>query len=167
MDHSPSGSCVHRIFQARILNGLPCPPPGDLPNSGIRLASLMSPASAGSLSLAPPGKPLRCLLWSKCWQMICLFFLVKFKIFLSGFLGLYQDGWIFKIFTQILALHVHFQDKKQSHFFWSETFSVIFPQFIAFSTSTPFSSSGALLDEWVILFNSCIGFQSFDGPKFN
>ena len=36
-------------------SGLPCPPPGDLPNSGIELASLMSLAVAGgSLPLAPP-----------------------------------------------------------------------------------------------------------------
>ena len=29
------------------LSGLPCPPPGDLPNPGIKLMSLMSPALAG------------------------------------------------------------------------------------------------------------------------
>ena len=34
-------------------NGLPCPPPGDLPNPGTELMSLTSPAS---LPLAPPGK---------------------------------------------------------------------------------------------------------------
>ena len=28
-------------------NGLPCPPPGDLPNPGIKPISLMSPALAG------------------------------------------------------------------------------------------------------------------------
>ena len=28
-------------------NGLPCPPPRDLPNPGTELASLMSPALAG------------------------------------------------------------------------------------------------------------------------
>ena len=39
--------------------GLPCPPPGDLPDPGIKLVSLMSPALAGgSLPLVPPGKPL-------------------------------------------------------------------------------------------------------------
>ena len=30
-------------------SGLPCPPPGDLPNSGIKLAPLMSPESADRL----------------------------------------------------------------------------------------------------------------------
>ena len=36
---------------------LPCLPPGELPDSGIKFASLMSPALAGSLPLVPPGKP--------------------------------------------------------------------------------------------------------------
>ena len=44
MDDSLPGSSVHRILQARILDGLPCPPPGDLPNPRIKRASLTSPA---------------------------------------------------------------------------------------------------------------------------
>ena len=40
-------------------NGLPCPPPRDLPNSGMELTSLKSPTlAAGSLLLPSPGKPL-------------------------------------------------------------------------------------------------------------
>ena len=38
-------------------SGLPCPPPGDLPNPGTETVSLLSPAlEVGSLPLAPPGK---------------------------------------------------------------------------------------------------------------
>ena len=38
-------------------SGLPCPPPGDLPNPGIEPTSLTSPALAvGSLQLASPAK---------------------------------------------------------------------------------------------------------------
>ena len=38
--------------------GMPYPPPVDLPNPGIKSASLMSPVlQAGSLPLALPGKP--------------------------------------------------------------------------------------------------------------
>ena len=44
MDYSPLCSSVHGILQARILEWVPCPPPGDLPNPGIELASLVSPA---------------------------------------------------------------------------------------------------------------------------
>ena len=45
----------HGIFQAKILDGLPFPPPGDLPNPGIEPAS---PALAGKFfTTALPGKP--------------------------------------------------------------------------------------------------------------
>ena len=55
MDCSLPGSSVHRIPQARTLEWVAFPPPGDLPDPGIEPASLMSPASAvGSLPLAPP-----------------------------------------------------------------------------------------------------------------
>ena len=37
MDCSPPGSSVHGISQARIVEWLPCPPPGDLPKSGTDL----------------------------------------------------------------------------------------------------------------------------------
>ena len=46
------------FFRQEYWSGLPCPPPGDLPEPGIKPASLMSPALAGRfLSLVPPGKP--------------------------------------------------------------------------------------------------------------
>ena len=46
-DCSLPGSSVCGILQARILEGLPCPTPGDLPDSGIVPTSLMSHALAG------------------------------------------------------------------------------------------------------------------------
>ena len=40
-------------------SGLPCLPPGDLPDSGVKLASLMPPALAGGFfTTDPPGKPI-------------------------------------------------------------------------------------------------------------
>ena len=36
MDYNLSGSSVHGILQARILELLPFPPPGSLPNPGIK-----------------------------------------------------------------------------------------------------------------------------------
>ena len=59
MDCSPPGSSVHGIFQARILGvGGHAVLQGDLPDPGIELESLRSPALAGSsLPLVPPGKP--------------------------------------------------------------------------------------------------------------
>ena len=57
MHRSPSGFSVHRILQARILEWVAIPSPGDLPNPwGIEPMSLMSPVLAGSsLLLAPLG----------------------------------------------------------------------------------------------------------------
>ena len=64
MHWSPPGSSVHGILQARILDGLPCPSPGDLPNS--RVWSWVSYISCIGkrvfLPLAPPGKPRFCLI---------------------------------------------------------------------------------------------------------
>ena len=72
VDGSPPGSSVHGILQARILESshflvslvaqviknLPAMPPGHLPNPGIKLVTLASPALAGRfLTTAPPGKP--------------------------------------------------------------------------------------------------------------
>ena len=43
------------FFRQKYWSGLPCPPPGDLPDPGIEL---MSPAlQADSLPSEPPGKP--------------------------------------------------------------------------------------------------------------
>ena len=45
-------------------SSLLCPPPGDLPNPGIKPLSLASPAlQAGSLSTEPPGKPQQTLVY--------------------------------------------------------------------------------------------------------
>ena len=52
MDCSPSGSSVRGILQARILEWVAYPPPGDLPDPGIDLASLRSAALAGGLFTA-------------------------------------------------------------------------------------------------------------------
>ena len=58
-DCSLPGSSVHGILLVRVLEWLPFPPSGDLPNPGIKSATLMSPTLAGGfLPLAPPGKPI-------------------------------------------------------------------------------------------------------------
>ena len=55
VDWSLPGSTVHGISQARLLEWLPFPSPGDLSNSGIKPAS---PAlAAGFLTTEPSGKP--------------------------------------------------------------------------------------------------------------
>ena len=53
MDCGPLGASVLGILQARILEWLPCPPPGDLPDPGIEAACLcLLYWQAGSLPLA-------------------------------------------------------------------------------------------------------------------
>ena len=46
---TPPASSVHGILQARILEWVPCPPLGDLPDPGIKLTSLKSPALIGGI----------------------------------------------------------------------------------------------------------------------
>ena len=47
MDCSLPGPSVHGILQARILEWITCPSPGDLPDPGIKHASRLSPGLAG------------------------------------------------------------------------------------------------------------------------
>ena len=55
-DSSPPGSSVHKDFsRPEHWSGLPCPPPGDLPNPGMEHRS--PTLQADSLPSEPPGKP--------------------------------------------------------------------------------------------------------------
>ena len=56
MDCSPPGSSVYGILQARILQWVAIPSPGDLPNPGVKPWS--SALQLDSLPSEPPGKPL-------------------------------------------------------------------------------------------------------------
>ena len=47
MDQSPPGSLSKGFSGKKYWSGLPCPPPADLPNPGIKPTSLTSPALAG------------------------------------------------------------------------------------------------------------------------
>ena len=54
--------CTHqapptmRFLRQEYGSGVPCPPPGDLPDPGIEPTPPVSPALVGSLLLAPLGK---------------------------------------------------------------------------------------------------------------
>ena len=59
VDCSLPGSSVHGIFQARILEWVGFPPPGDIPKPGIELLFPGSPALAdGFFTTETPGKPM-------------------------------------------------------------------------------------------------------------
>ena len=53
-DYNPPGSSVHGISQARILDGLPFPSPGDLLDPGVE--RLPPALQADCLLSEPPGK---------------------------------------------------------------------------------------------------------------
>ena len=57
MDCSPQGFSDHGISQAEYWSGLPFPPPGDFPDSGIEPASLASSLPGGFFITEPSGKP--------------------------------------------------------------------------------------------------------------
>ena len=62
VDHSPAGFSVHGILQARILNWVAFPSPGDLSNPGIKPVSPAVPTlQVDSLPPSHLGKP--CMLW--------------------------------------------------------------------------------------------------------
>ena len=65
MDRGRPGPSVYGILQAKILEWVATPSPGDLPDPETEPASLSSPALAGGfLPLVPPRKPLFHLLYS-------------------------------------------------------------------------------------------------------
>ena len=55
VDCSLPGSFVYEVLQARILERVACPSPGDLPNPGVKPQS--SALQAASLPSEPAGKP--------------------------------------------------------------------------------------------------------------
>ena len=59
MDCSPPGSSVHGILRQEYWDGLPCPPPGDLPTQGLNPCLLhLLHCQRDSVTTAPYGKPL-------------------------------------------------------------------------------------------------------------
>ena len=61
MDYSSPGSSVHGILQARILEWVPFPSPGDLSDPGIKPRP--SEFQADSLPSEPPEKPVHVYIW--------------------------------------------------------------------------------------------------------
>ena len=55
MNCSPPGSSLHGFSRQAYWSGLPCPSPGDLPDSGTEPGS--PELQADSLPSEPPGKP--------------------------------------------------------------------------------------------------------------
>ena len=83
------GSSVHGILQERILSGLPCPHPRDLPDPGM--AFLISPALAGGFFASSP--TWEALFRSTTYSLIRYFFYIYWNIgavYVSWILSPYQ-----------------------------------------------------------------------------
>ena len=96
MDCHPPGSSSMEFSRQEYWGGLPCPPPGDLPDprSNPNLLRLLH-WQEGSLSLVPPGSPLLSITSYRIWQQLCL----TFWGYLLG--NLLQ--WLQKLFTKFTA----------------------------------------------------------------
>ena len=78
MDCSPSGSSVHGIFQARILEWVAISFSRGLPDPGIEPASPESSALAGGFfTTEPPGKP--CIVLEQQKRRLLLFSFVSWR----------------------------------------------------------------------------------------
>ena len=70
MDYSHQAPLPMGFFKQEYQSGLPCLPPGDLPDPGIEL---MSPAlQADSLQFEPPRKPTSCVLSTYFVLAMCM-----------------------------------------------------------------------------------------------
>ena len=82
MNWSLSGSSVQGISQARIREWLPCPPPGDLPDPGVKsLLSHLLNSQLGSLTAEPPGRS-HCSPHHICKYLAQLLIFNKYQFFL-------------------------------------------------------------------------------------
>ena len=78
---------------------LPFPSPGDLPNQGIKIASLMSPALAGSFFTTSATWEALCMIfllyWFIWWITVIYFYMLKQSCILG------KHAWIFYIYIYI------------------------------------------------------------------
>ena len=92
MNCNPPGSSICGILQARILEWVAIPTPGDLPGPGIKPVSPASPALAGGLfTTVPPGKPVPkihepCFVCTRCFYFMLKALHVYLTLFLTAHL---------------------------------------------------------------------------------
>ena len=90
MNCGPPSSSVHGISRQEYWSGLPFPPPGNLPDSGIKPSSS---ALAGRFftTLTPPGKPMLCvcvyiyiyIIFLKARSLLCSFCMASCSCFID------------------------------------------------------------------------------------
>ena len=85
-------------------SGLPSLPPGDLPYPRIKPASLcLRQSQAGSLPLAPPGKPYICVcIYINLYIYVCTYVCMCICIYVCIYIyseGIVDISWYFKVFN--------------------------------------------------------------------
>ena len=75
IDYAPPGSFVHRILQAKILEWVVMPSSRDLPDPGIKLTSLKSPALAGGFFATSAT-------WKAYYIYVCVYIYVYIYIYI-------------------------------------------------------------------------------------
>ena len=106
-------------------SGLPCPPPGDLPDQGLKpgLLNLLH-WQAGSLPLVPPGKPC----WSQCLStvlkilgllriMLNLLYLCSINGTTKAWMTAYSFTTWFTDYLNCITVEIYW--KKNSKYYWS------------------------------------------------
>ena len=87
MDFCSPGSSVHEILRQEYWSGLPCPPPGDLPDPEIELVSLMSLALAREFfttsatweaQIITPSNTVAHILWYNCPYIVSDYYTLQF-----------------------------------------------------------------------------------------
>ena len=124
MDYSPPGSSVHGILQARMLEWVAIPSPGDFPNSGIKPGSPVF--QADSLPSQPQGKPQSSifspLLTSQLFFFFLFFLFKKISLVIAvGFIHMsstYHSLYCYFTFCLRTSISCSFVLSKMCHSFY-------------------------------------------------
>ena len=123
MDCSPPGSSDHGILQARMLEWVAIPSPGDFPNSGIKPGSPV--LQVDSLPSQPQGKPQSSifspLLTSQLFFFFFFFYFLKKLVIAVGFINMsstYHSLYCYFTFCLRTSISCSFVLSKMCHSFY-------------------------------------------------
>ena len=105
---SPPGSSLSTGFSRQeYWSGLPCPPPGDLPDPGIEPESPMSPALAGGFFTT--GATWEAQISDSTWHLSFSFWLTLFSMIISNSIHVAANGiiwWFLSEWYSIVCMYI-------------------------------------------------------------
>ena len=126
-------------------SGLPCPPPGDLPNPRIKFSSCKSPALAGEFfTTMPPGKPY--ILYTQIKMLNCRKLNLKKNLLLKSLCSFFHYV-LFNIYNMMILI-----TSQAQFFFFSLQFHMV-----------PASLKIQLKILFVLSFSACLNSSSNSG----